>query len=237
MGECASGYCLGMNRSQLQNFSLGVYLLVTDGINASYCYNNYNAQYVYFYDFAETSYTLESPIGARVKTSSSPVIYTRNFTCGSVSVNLTSGETTINYTAGCNQNTTATPTTLSTTKSPANIAVTTTTPQNPIASTVNPTITISNAIITPSSINTPNQQVSNTPVPTQKSDISVTPAQNSFFETIFRDKKEIYKSDANNQPINDSVIIIFSTIGLAILSSSIYLLYKYRKRLRDIIKR
>lgn len=58
MGECASGYCLGMNRSQLQNFSLGVYLLVNDGINASYCYNNYNAQYVYFYDFAETSYTL-----------------------------------------------------------------------------------------------------------------------------------------------------------------------------------
>ncbi len=78
------------NSSQAYNkYTLGLVLLVTDGVHASYKYANNSGSYGEYYEFPELNLALGAPLEAKRKMSDIPLVYARNFRCGSISVDLT----------------------------------------------------------------------------------------------------------------------------------------------------
>ncbi len=83
-------------------YTLGLYLLVTDGVHASYKYSNYTTgNYSLYYEIPQYYYQLGAPTGNKTQINSSPLVYKRNFVCGNVTVDLTNHTANINYTTGC----------------------------------------------------------------------------------------------------------------------------------------
>ena len=82
-------------------FTLGTFLLVTDGYNASYFYANYSGSYSQFFEIPELYYQLGVPLAARKQVSSIPNVYERDFQCGKVVVNFSTNSATISLMQLC----------------------------------------------------------------------------------------------------------------------------------------
>lgn len=101
----------GSNTTAEATFATATLLLATNGRNSYMHYTNYNRMYRSLYDFRQLTEKLGMPISQRQKTSTSPVVYTRQFQCGSVEVIASSGTGTITVRPNCMPSTTPRPST------------------------------------------------------------------------------------------------------------------------------
>jgi hypothetical protein len=106
-GGCKANTCT-MTNQQLEKLSFAAYLLITDGKNASYGYNDYAKGDYIFYDLPEFAYTLGMPkgpkIGSNLNTSGIPTKYRREFECGLIELSVPNGlpaTATITQTSNC----------------------------------------------------------------------------------------------------------------------------------------
>lgn len=81
-------------------FSLAAFLLATDGVHGRFRHAS-SAVYSQFWKYPEYDFIMGAPAGPRVKDSTSPLVYTRQFACGSVRVDVTNYEGTIQVTTPC----------------------------------------------------------------------------------------------------------------------------------------
>jgi hypothetical protein len=96
-------------------YAFAAYLMTTDGVDASYKYANlvtasYNLYYSLNSTYPDYNYPLGVPTSDRYKSSTSPSVWKRNFSCGQVEVNLTAHSGQISLIPNCSITPTSVPT-------------------------------------------------------------------------------------------------------------------------------
>jgi len=110
------------NKSYM-GYSLGSFLLVTNGTNASYYYANYSGNYHELYEIPELYYQLGLPTESRRQISTAPIIFERKFQNGKVTVNLSAFTASIILNSGATSPT-PTPTIVVSDKTPPIVFIT-----------------------------------------------------------------------------------------------------------------